>query len=229
MSINQGNSNSVESNQQGVHEHLNDYLEKYSFENYQRPIADFSKVVWGEIISFIGNDPVIFDLGCGVGESSYHLAINNPEIKVVGIDKSISRLDRNNSFKEEIPKNMKLFRGELLDLIPIIYQEQYALDIKSVYILYPNPWPKKHHIKRRFYASPVSIHLFNINACIIKRSNWKLYLEESLVSANFFNRESSGVTIVEPKVYMTPFEKKFSQSAQTLYELKIIDKNMTDK
>ena len=110
-------------------------LGKYTFENYQRPTASFSTEVWEEILVFIGEKEVIFDLGCGVGESTFHLAQKYPDKQIVGIDKSLSRIERKNEFKEGFPDNMRIFRGELLDLIPLIYHNQKSLNIVSVFIV----------------------------------------------------------------------------------------------
>jgi tRNA (guanine-N7-)-methyltransferase len=224
MSINQGNSNVVTTNQLGIHENLTEYLDKYTLENYQRPLASFSRKTWEEILEFIGADQVIFDLGCGVGKSSFVLGQLYPNCKIIGIDKSLSRLARKNDFKQGLNSNIKLFRGELLDLIPLIYQHQSELKIKKVFILYPNPWPKKHHIKRRFHASPVSIFLYGIKTELVFRSNWKLYLEEAQAAAYFFSKKKVSLVSLgqlELEEFMTPFEKKFVMSNQDVFELTI--------
>jgi tRNA G46 methylase TrmB len=179
--------------------------------------------VWDSLIGVIGTSEVIFDLGCGVGESSFHLSRIYPNCKVVGVDKSLSRLERNNSFKSELSTNISLFRGELLDLIPLIYNARKSLKIKKIFVLYPNPYPKKHHIKRRFHGSPVSIFLYGIGADLVFRSNWKLYLEEAQLAGKFFKRNSSSINelIISEEDFMTPFEKKFALSNQPIFELTI--------
>jgi tRNA G46 methylase TrmB len=219
MSVNQGNSNEVTSNQSGVHDNLADYLDKYSIENYGRPCANFSRDCWSEILGFVDGDSVIFDLGCGVGESSFKLAKMYSDQKIVGVDRSLSRLDRNNHFKHELPSNLLFVRGELLDLIPLIFKNQDKLNITSIYLLYPNPYPKKHHVKKRLHGNPVAIFLFNIRSQLIFRSNWKLYLEEVQFTANYYSRNSK-FTILEDDIEpFTPFERKFMNSNQKVYEL----------
>lgn len=220
MEKNLGNSNIVTTNQIGPHEDLMDYLGRYHFDNYQRPLADFSRETWEEIKTWVADTGVIFDLGCGVGESTYYLAKKYPEFKIVGIDRSVDRLDRKNHFKKEKLENILLLRGELLDLIPLMYQDQ-SLAIKEIYILYPNPYPKKHHIKRRFHGNPVSIFLFNLHVKITLRSNWKLYLDEFSLAAEFFERKHSGVLEVFKPENITPFETKFVSSGQKVFELNI--------
>ncbi len=219
-----GNSHVIESNQKEIHKDLEAYLAKYSLTNYQRPVASFSKELWEEILGFCQGKSIIFDLGCGIGESSYNLAKIYPDSYIVGIDKSISRLERKNDFKESENERVKLYRGELLDIIPLIYSaySEAKIDIRMIFVLYPNPWPKKHHIKRRFYASPVSVFLFNTHVPIVFRSNWKLYLEETEAAALFFKRKNQGVESLNLSEFITPFERKYSQSGQSIYELKIL-------
>lgn len=217
-----GNSHIITTNQSGVHEDLKAILSRYSLTNYKRPLADFSILLWKEIMQWVQGSEVVFDLGCGVGASSIYLSSQHPEAKIVAIDKSISRLERKNKFKENLPENIRYFRGELLDIIPLIYKAsiEKTLDIKSIYILYPNPYPKNIHIKKRFHGNPVSIFLFNTKVPIILRSNWKLYLEEFSYVGQLFGRESE-IKLIENPEMITPFERKYHNSSQKLYELKL--------
>jgi len=216
-----GNSKFVMSNQDGPHPDLTDYLKRYHLTNYQRPVADFSLSLWKEIKEFIGMDKVIFDLGCGIGESSYFLSKKYPEHKIIGIDKSISRLQRKNSFKNQENRNIFLCRGELLDLIPLIYKEQDKLKLEKVYLLYPNPWPKKIHVKRRFHANPIAPFLFHLNADITYRSNWKTYLEEVEIAAKVVANKESELKLIENPEFITPFEKKYFESGQEIFEITV--------
>lgn len=217
-----GNSKFVMSNQDGPHSDLALILSRYSLDNYQRPVASFSQKLWLEILEFIGNSKVIFDLGCGIGESSVFLYKKYPDCKIIGIDKSLSRIDRKNKFKEDLASNIFLCRGELLDLIPLIYKSQSELKIEKIYLLYPNPWPKKIHVKRRFHANPVAPFLFNIDAEIIYRSNWRTYLEEVEICAKLVNGRDSKISLIKNPEFITPFEKKYFDSGQEIYEISVL-------
>lgn len=213
----------VTTNQDGIHDDLELIYSKQNL-NYQRPIADFSKETFLEIVDKIGQKQVIFDFGCGVGQSTYKIAQDNPECIVIGIDKSISRLDRNNHFKKDPQLNAYLFRGELLDLIYLVYKayEDKKIRIKSLYFLYPNPWPKKIHVKRRFHGNPIAPFIYNIKVPIILRSNWKLYLEEFSFCSKLYERIPNNITRVNVEVPLTPFEKKYHDSGQEIYELIVL-------
>jgi tRNA G46 methylase TrmB len=216
-------SNNVTSNQPGTHEDLVDILTKYRGRPYRRPPSDFSKTDFKELVHWLNNTPgkgIILDMGCGVGESSYHLAHENQDDLIVGIDKSLSRLERNNQFKEELPKNLYLMRGELLDLWFLLTTslEELNKPIIKQYILYPNPWPKKKHIKRRWHGNPIFPFLLQLNCEIELRTNWSIYAEEFSIACGLFDYE---ITINEnfiPLNSISPFEKKFLDSKQLLFK-----------
>lgn len=90
---------------------------------------------------------VWLESGFGGGEHLVHRAIENPDIGFIGIEPF-----RNGMAKalQEIEKaklkNIRLYNeeaGPFLDWLP-----DKALD--GFYLLYPDPWPKKRHFKRRF-------------------------------------------------------------------------------
>ena len=118
---------------------------------------------------------------------------------------------------------MHLFRGELFDLIFLIFKgyQTNELKIKKMYFLYPNPWPKKIHVKRRFHANPIAPFIYGVNVPIVLRSNWKLYLEEFRYMANLFKRSKHELKQidVDHQSVLTPFERKYIQSDQPVYEL----------
>ncbi|MCT4643014.1 MAG: hypothetical protein N4A33_12055 [Bacteriovoracaceae bacterium] len=212
------NSKIVTTNQKGIHENLQKVLSRYDLNNYQRPISSYSLDTFKQIKKFVGTDKFILDLGCGVGQSSFELKKVYPNYKIVGIDKSIKRLNKNNDY--ETVDDILLVRAELLDLIPKLMD--LSDQIVVTYILYPNPWPKSIHYKRRFHFNPVMPFICELSEHIVLRSNWKLYLEEFSAAYLFLKQKNSDVKEVQIKrEYLTPFEKKYHQSGQKIYELEI--------
>ena len=49
---------------------------------------------------------------------------------------------------------------------------------KSTLFLYPNPWPKKKHLGRRWHGAPVFPALVKLGGELEMRSNWQTYLDE---------------------------------------------------
>ena len=219
-----GNSKPVTSNQNGIHNDLGLILDRMNPENYLRPISTHSKESMERIVKWVVSKSefrsIILDMGCGIGLSSYHLACKFPNSLIIGIDKSISRLERNNSFKKEVPSNLLLERGDLLDLWYLLATDKEFPKEKVVktWILYPNPWPKAKHIRRRWHGNAVAPYIFKMKGEIELRSNWKTYLDEfKFASERFgFQGEVQRFSFEKP---ITPFEKKYAHSGQELFRL----------
>lgn len=214
------NSKIVTSNQVDVHEDLIEILERNQNSSYFRPIAEHSKQTFSELLNWIQNDSnkqIILDMGCGTGESSYHLAMQNPTKLIIGIDKSLDRLERNNEFKRSLPANMKLVRGELLDLWYLFYLNKDELNIYKQYILYPNPWPKKKLVKRRFHANPIFPFLIQVAPRGELRTNWKIYACEFQVACEYLGLKQNQLELYQTDQPLTAFELKYTQSHHQLY------------
>ena len=100
---------------------------------------------------------IILDSGCGVGLSSLTLALANPTLPVIGVDRSIVRLTKNRYAAEAnfellvTPPNLLLVRAEL---VGFWLQAALRSDWRVVehYLLYPNPYPKSKHLQRRWHG-----------------------------------------------------------------------------
>ena len=218
-------SNEVITNQSGINENLIDLINRNKENEFRKPFSDFSIQAFEEIEKWViakGQQPIILDMCCGVGESSFLLAKEDPNTLVIGIDKSLDRIERNNDFKQSMLPNLLLVRADLLDLWPMFAKHQTKFNIVKQYVLYPNPYPKNKHVKMRWHGHAIFPSIMAIKAPIELRSNWKLYLEEFLLAANeFHNCTNDIVEEFIPEVLFTPFERKFFNSGQKLFRLKL--------
>lgn len=216
-------SNPVISNQTGVHENIDSLVERYNKTSFKKPFSQASLKSFEEIKSKVNQRPnnnIVLDMGCGVGESSFHLSSEFPDSLVVGIDKSIDRLQRNNDFKKDAPANMLLVRADLIDMWRLFFDHKELFNIKKQLILYPNPYPKKKHLKLRWYGQPIFKYILGLGCTIELRSNWEQYLKDFLFTTQLFlPKVESKVECFVPKNIMTPFERKFLNSSQELYRL----------
>ncbi len=90
---------------------------------------------------------IILEIGFGGGEHLLHQAISNPDIHYIGIDayvNGVSKLVR--SVYAENITNIRLSDNDALSLLQHIPENS----IDGVYLLYPDPWPKKRYRNRRF-------------------------------------------------------------------------------
>lgn len=217
-------SRAVTSNQNGVHKDFDRILDRMDLSSYQRPISDFSYETFQNILTWIEkferDRDIILDMGCGVGESSFHLALEYPDKLIVAIDKSVSRLERKSNFKVDAPTNLLIVRGELLDLWYLFATAEKFPKSRIIkqYILYPNPWPKSKHIRRRWHANAIAPFIFQIDSEIELRSNWKIYAEEFFEAARYFEFEPV-LDVITPEKPISLFETKYQHSGHELYQV----------
>lgn len=217
----EGNSRSIVSNQAGLHEDLDKVVNKHLTSEFKKPYAEFSLQLFAELEQQVqnflaqGGKGVILDSCCGIGESSYHHALNNPEYLVIGVDKSEHRLDKHDFHHDKLT-NLILARGDLNDLWRLIAESDWP--ITEHYILYPNPWPKSKHLQRRWHGAPVFSSLPKIGKKLIVRSNWSIYVEEFQQALNIAGVESQMAQYTSADA-ITPFERKYWASGQKSFQV----------
>ncbi|MBA5776088.1 tRNA (guanosine(46)-N7)-methyltransferase TrmB [Stappia sp. F7233] len=100
---------------------------------------------------------VWLEVGFGGGEHFLHEAARLPDIGFIGVEPFVSGMAKAVAALDEAPlANARLFdddAGKLLDWLP-------ASSVDGVYQLYPDPWPKKRHWKRRF-INPVNLDRYH--------------------------------------------------------------------
>lgn len=241
----------ISTNQSGVHENLLSLVKRHQQHNMRRPIAQHTQDAFNEMLGWLNerSGDVIIDACCGVGESTYRLAQQFPEANVIGIDKSIARIDKHAHYctNGEITKttnglsaseaittadNYLLVQANLDDfwrlLLLYIEKEKPVWRVVKQYLLYPNPYPKKTQVGKRWHASPIFPTMLAVCPAIEVRSNWRLYLEEFLTAVSCFKHTGDISPIILPSdktridnVAFTPFERKYLKADQTCFKLVI--------
>ena len=112
---------------------------------------------------------IILDIGSGNGESTLFLSQKYPNNLIIA---SEIYKDGNINLCQELHRheinNVKVFNQNVLILF-----EKFKLDnlIKEIWILFPDPWPKKKHSKRRLINSSFVKKVF----CLLEE-NGKIYI-----------------------------------------------------
>ncbi|WP_404926131.1 tRNA (guanine(46)-N(7))-methyltransferase TrmB [Mesorhizobium sp. ORM16] len=105
---------------------------------------------------------VRLEIGFGGGEHLLHRATEAPMTGFIGVEPFVNGMAKMMTAVREKPlANLRVYDDDatrLLDWLP-----QASLD--GIDLLYPDPWPKKKHWKRRF-VSPVNLERF---ARVVKR------------------------------------------------------------
>jgi tRNA G46 methylase TrmB len=212
-----GNSRLVISSQTDIHPRLAELVARHRAHPYRAPIAAHNQRAFDDAQAWLQRrrGPLILDSFCGVGASTVYLARRYPEAAVIGIDRSAERLARHTSYRVAGVDNYLLLRADTEDLWRLGQQAGWRPALHS--LLYPNPWPRPAQLRRRIHGSPLLPTLLALGGTLWLRSNWELYAREFA-----FALELSGLTprlrSCQPEPPITPFERKYLASGQTIYE-----------
>jgi len=107
--------------------------------NPQRTPLDLGRVFAGR--------PVWLEIGFGGGEHMVHQAASNLEVGIVGCEPYINGVAMLlGKIREAGVSNVAVHPGDVRDLFDVLP----TASIERAFLLYPDPWPKKRHHRRRF-------------------------------------------------------------------------------
>ena len=120
-------------------------FKKYSLKNISwEENPQRNKIKLSEIFD---EKPIWLEIGFGGGEHLFHQAKLNPDIGFIGCEpyqngvaKLMGKLITNPC------ENIKLYDGDVRYIFDVLAKNS----ISKVFLLYPDPWPKKRHHRRRF-------------------------------------------------------------------------------
>lgn len=178
---------------------------------------------WNEV--FQNNHPIHIEIGMGKGKFITTLAMENPDINYIGIEKFSSVLIRGVEKMEELKlPNLFFIRMDAEAILEIFEQEE----VKKIYLNFSDPWPKERHAKRRltskeFFARYDQI-LAKDGVVQFKTDNRALF-DFSLESIPLANWDAKEVTFdlhhsefLEGNV-MTEYEEKFVAEGKPICRL----------
>ena len=97
--------------------------------------------------AMFGGKPVWLEVGFGGGEHMVHQAATYPEVGVIGCEPFINGVAMLlGKIREAGVDNLRVHPGDARDLFDVLP----AASISRAFLLYPDPWPKKRHHRRRF-------------------------------------------------------------------------------
>lgn len=108
---------------------LEDYIKGNSFDDFKHSYSS-----------------LILEIGFGNGENILKLSQDYPDAGIIGVEpfkNSCIKLIRD--IKEGAIKNIFVFNDDVKNLDAVLEEKS----LSRVYILFPDPWPKKKHNKRR--------------------------------------------------------------------------------
>lgn len=179
---------------------------------------------WNE--EFGNNNPIRIEIGMGKGKFITQLALENPDINYVGIEKYSSVLIRAIEKCQDIEvPNLRFVRMEAEYICDVFNKEE----VDRIYLNFSDPWPKDRHAKRRLTSKQFFERYDNIlkkdGVVEFKTDNDLLFqfsLEQvpeagwNLVAQTWDLHNDS--EMVKGNV-MTEYESKFSQMGNPIHKL----------
>ncbi len=110
-----------------------------------------------DLAALFGPRPVWLEVGFGGGEHMVHQAAAHPEVGIIGCEPYINGVAMLlGKLRDAAVENVRIHPGDVRDLFDVLPPE--SLD--RAFVLYPDPWPKKRHHRRRFvtpdYLDPLA-------------------------------------------------------------------------
>lgn len=125
--------------------------------------------------------PVVLEIGFGMGDSLVELALNHPDLNFIGIEVHPPGVGRCLLQAHTLKlKNLKVFSGNALHVLEKAIPPN-SLD--KVLLLFPDPWPKTRHQKRRIvqkeFAAIIAEKL-KLNGFFHLATDWREYADHML-------------------------------------------------
>ena len=104
-------------------------------------------------IDVFGNtNPIIVEIGFGMGDATIKIAEQNPEINYLGIEVHKPGVGKVLSeIKKRELKNLYVIEYDALDVLETMIGDN---SVNGFHIFFPDPWQKKRHHKRRLVQRP---------------------------------------------------------------------------
>lgn len=176
-------------------------------------------------IDFKNNYPLHIEIGMGKGNFILQMALNNPHINFIGIEKyaSVACIAIKKAQEYNLD-NLKIIINDISNL-----EELLKNKVDAIYLNFSDPWPKMRHAKRRL-TSPEFLklydQLFKDKKVIIQKTD-----NDDLFQYSLNSMKENGYKIEEisydlhnsniPNV-MTEYEEKFSKMGIKIKYLKAI-------
>ncbi len=188
----------------------------------------------GKWSGIFGNDqPVHLEIGTGKGRFILELAMRNPDINYIGLEKFSSVLLRAVERQDELQlPNLRFIRGEA-ELIETYFGEG---EIDRVYLNFSDPWPKKRNAKRRLPSREFLRRYYRIlspdGTVEFKTDNRELFdfgveeIEEGGFELLAITYDLHGDPSMNEGNIMTEYEEKFSAKGNKINKYIIRKKAM---
>ena len=180
---------------------------KKSEENIKTNINEYTK----------NYNKIELEIGCGYGKFLVEHAIEREDVYFIGIESNYKACKKlaSKASKRNV-ENICVIFGDAQHIIRDVFDKNYLFD--TVYINFPDPWPKKRHNHRRIVSMEFISNIHKIlkdNGLLYVVSDYEEYAKE-VMSPNLEASSSLFKNTLE-----SPWTHHLENYKQTLYEIKM--------
>ena len=184
-------------------------------------------------VQFGNNHPLKLEIGFGMGSFLIEMSAQEPKTNFIGMDfyhKGIRKLMTR--IKKLQLENIRVAYGDVRSKIPLLFKDG---ELETVYINFPDPWPKKRHVKRRL-IKPDFVKLIGQKLVpegqIYLATDSEPYANEMLEYFNadpLFQNCDPGLGFMENRTSLpkTKYEKNFIKAGHRIYYLEYSRQGVT--
>ena len=174
-------------------------------------------VVDGKLIET--DKPIYLEIGMGMGDFITQSASMNPNIFYIGLEKDATCVAR--AIKKAEENKLDNFRVLLVDALNI-EELFFENSIDTIYLHFSDPWPKKHHHKRRLTYMPFLAKYEKIlkkDGKLIYKTDNEGFFNDSL---EYFEKSNFKLEEINRNYYkegepMTAYQTKFVSEGKPIY------------
>ncbi len=139
---------------------------------YSEQKLDFEQI-------FGNKNPVVIEIGFGMGKATAIIAAENPDINYIGIEvhkPGIGKLL--GEIRSRELKNLRIIEHDAMDVLLNMIDDS---SVSAFHIFFADPWPKKRHHKRRLVQRPRT----TLIASKLKKDGYFYFVTDWLPYAEF--------------------------------------------
>ena len=161
--------------------------------------------------------PLHVDLGCGDGSFLCELAQRHPNKDFLGIDRLVGRVAQA-CHKAAALENVRILNVESSYAVGYLLPER---SVETFYLLFPDPWPKRRHQRRRIVKTDFlnAIHRALADDGVFRIATDQLDYFEKIRAVARNQSDFAILDIEDADLPRTKFERRFSALGAPIYRL----------
>ena len=192
---------------------------------YKEEVLNNCSFLIKDEFDFNNDNPLYIEIGMGKGNFILNMALNNPNINFIGIEKysSVASVAIKKMMEYNLP-NLKVIISDIANLEELLKDK-----VDVIYLNFSDPWPKMRHEKRRLTSKnflDLYSKLFKGKNIIIQKTD-----NDDLFTYSLESFKENGYIIEEMSLdlhstnipnIMTEYEEKFSNKGIKIKYLKAV-------